>query len=142
MSVHPVCFGHLGFGQGTSHANPWNGPCTEPTPAGNGATWARTDAGTPSAAADSHARPQAGAGTRTGLSPRAACKVARDLAEYWRDVLAATTRGFVSSIRAEAEAKGEARGEAKSVLRVLERRGVDGWLDRALVVERIEDLFG
>ncbi|MBC6464643.1 hypothetical protein [Actinomadura alba] len=67
---------------------------------------------------------------------------------------------YVSQLRAESEARGEARGEAKAVLRVLDRRGIhvpssvrdqilscadtavlEGWLDRALTITSIEDLF-
>ncbi|HEU5129618.1 MAG TPA: DUF4351 domain-containing protein [Glycomyces sp.] len=69
-------------------------------------------------------------------------------------------RNSGNSIFHRLEAKGEARGEANMLLRILERRGVtvdaatkariasctdveqlEHWGDRALEIERIEELF-
>lgn len=92
--------------------------------------------------------------------------------QIWRVLMSARSYPYVSQVRAEGRAEGrvegraegraegEAIGEAKSVLRVLERRGIhvpssvreqilactdtnilEAWLDRAVVVTSIDDLF-
>ncbi|WP_406137251.1 hypothetical protein [Streptomyces sp. NBC_01089] len=89
-------------------------------------------------------------------------------AAIWRNLMAADLSFFRSETsqrlraegRAEGEARGEAQGEAKSVLRILDRRGIEtdqavidrittcadpdtllNWLDRALTATTADDLF-
>lgn len=68
--------------------------------------------------------------------------------------------GLRSQFREEGRAEGRAEGEARSILKVLDRRGVtvdedsrqriesctdlttlDTWLDRAITAEQVSDLF-
>lgn len=77
-----------------------------------------------------------------------------------KEVFVTTAEQLLAKGRAEGEAKGEAKGEARAILRILSRRGVavtdaarshimacsdaerlDLWLDRALVVQSLEELF-
>ncbi|WP_327100706.1 hypothetical protein OIE68_19085 [Nocardia vinacea] len=80
--------------------------------------------------------------------------------QTWRQLMTVDTSFFRSEYWQEVLARGEAKGEAKSILRLLELRGIAvpddahariaactdldqlaAWLDRVLVAESIEDLF-
>ncbi|MEV3910766.1 hypothetical protein [Streptomyces canus] len=87
--------------------------------------------------------------------------------DHWRELMAVYTPNFpglgsvMEETWREVHADGEAKGEAKAILRVLRRRGVEvsesvqervmacvdlelleTWLDRSLVVENADELFG